>query len=113
MTDTSTQSSEQLYQLYVYIPETHLEIVKEALFAAGAGRYEQYDSCCWQSKGEGQFRPLRGSQPAIGTIEQLEKVTEYKVELICRESCLAAAIAALHSAHPYEEPAFGMLKLSQ
>ena len=56
-----------MHTLTVYIPETHLEQVKDAIFAAGAGRYAAYDRCCWQTPGQGQFRPLEGSNPAIGT----------------------------------------------
>jgi len=52
------------------------------LFAKGEGHYNAYDQCCWQVKGEGQFRPLVDSQPYLGKTRQLEKVAEYKVEMI-------------------------------
>jgi hypothetical protein len=44
-----------------------VEKVKSALFKVGAGKYKHYDQCCWQTKGQGQFRPLVGSNPAIGS----------------------------------------------
>ena len=65
----------------------------------------------WQTKGEGQFRPLAGADPHIGKQGQLETVSEYKVEMICADDCLKAAITALLAAHPYEEPAYGAWKL--
>ncbi len=99
-----------MYKLTVYIPEAHLEPVKAALFAAGAGRYGAYDRCCWQVLGQGQFRPLAGSHPFIGKPGVVEKVLEYRVELICRDETLADVTAALHAAHPYEEPAFDIVR---
>ena len=95
-----------MHKLTVYIPESHLEQVKDALFAAGAGRYNNYDRVCWQTKGEGQFRPLENSQPHIGQLNTVERVEEYLVEMICDDQHLAAALQALKEAHPYEEPAF-------
>lgn len=95
-----------MYKLCVYVPETHLEVVKQALFAAGAGRIGDYDSCCWQVAGQGQFRPLQGSAPYIGQAGQVETVAEYKVELVCADEFIASAVAAMKQAHPYEEPAY-------
>lgn len=100
-----------MYKFVFYVPETHLEQVKSALFAAGAGRIGNYDQCCWQVAGVGQFRPLPGSQAFIGELNQLEQVNEYRVEMVCANAFIKAAVAALRSAHPYEEPAFDVWSL--
>jgi len=100
-----------MYKLTVYIPESHLEPVKEALFAAGCGRYAAYDRCCWQVLGQGQFRPLEGSRPFLGTVGTDEKVAEYRVEMICADEDVARVEQALRAAHPYEEPAFDFVRL--
>jgi len=100
-----------MYKICLYVPETHLEAVKSALFVAGAGRIGLYDSCAWQVRGEGQFRPLAGANPFLGQTGLVETVAEYKVELVCADDCLNAAIAALRQAHPYEEPAYDVVKL--
>lgn len=97
------------YKLIFYVPESHVELVKEAVFATGAGQQGNYDQCCWQTLGVGQFRPLPGSQPFIGNDHILEQVAEYRVELLCDECHLDAAVAALCLAHPYEEPAFDIV----
>ncbi len=89
-----------------YVPDSHLEKVKEALFAAGAGRLGNYDKCCWQVQGAGQFRPLEGSDPFLGRQGELERCAEWKVELLCEPERLEAAIEALKEAHPYETPAY-------
>ena len=70
-----------MYKLCFYVPESHLEAVKAAVFAAGAGRIGNYDSCCWEVLGQGQFRPLTGSDPFIGRQGEVERVAEYRVEM--------------------------------
>ena len=90
----------------VYVPETHAEAVKQAMFEAGAGRIGNYDCCCFQTAGRGQFRPLSGSNPYLGSAGQVEQVTEWKLEMILPEEKLREVIAALRRAHPYETPAF-------
>lgn len=95
-----------MYLFTFYVPVSHLESTKQAVFATGAGRYENYDSCCWQTSGQGQFRALEGSNPFIGQQGEIEKVEEYKVEMMCAEEHLEAAMTAMKEAHPYEEPAY-------
>lgn len=92
------------------MPESHLTAVKTAMFEAGAGRVGNYDCCAWQTRGEGQFRPLDGSTPFLGNQGQIETVIEYKLELVCEEPCLKAVIAALKRAHPYEEVAYTAIR---
>lgn len=100
-----------MYKLTFYVPESHLEGVKAALFAAGAGRIGDYDACCWQVRGQGQFRPLAGSQPFLGQQGVVEVVEEFRVEMVCEDPLIAAAVAALKQAHPYETPAYDVLRL--
>lgn len=100
-----------MFKLGLYVPVSHLERVKEALFAAGAGRIGNYEACCWQCPGQGQFRPLSGSQPFVGTAGRTETVEEYRVEMVCEDALLPRALAALRAAHPYEEPAFDVIRL--
>jgi structural hemagglutinin/hemolysin toxin protein RtxA len=99
-----------LYILNFLVPETHVENVKNAIFATGAGKVGHYAQCAWQTLGEGQFMPLEGSHAFLGTIDQLERVSEYKVEIVCDATHIHAAVAALKLAHPYETPAFHVLK---
>lgn len=101
-----------MYKLGFYVPESHVEAVKVALFDAGAGRIGNYDRCCWQVLGQGQFRPLAGSQPALGEQDVVEQVAEYRVEIVCADTCVAEVVAALKLSHPYEEPAWDLIALS-
>ena len=101
-----------MYKLSFFVPEESLDVVKQAVFAVGAGRIGDYDCCSWQAKGIGQFRPLAGSQPYIGTQGQIEQVDEWKVEMVCSDECINAAVLALKAAHPYEEVAYDVWKLA-
>ena len=102
-----------MYKLCFFVPESHLESVKEAVFMAGAGKFGNYDMCSWQTKGEGQFRALAGSSPFAGQIGELERLPEYKVEIMCADEFVAVAVAAMKAAHPYEEPAYDVFKLAE
>ncbi|SRR5690554_5167180 len=100
-----------MYKLCYFVPEGYLEQTKQALFAAGAGKIGDYEQCAWQCEGQGQFRPLAGSDPFLGAQGQLERVKEFKVELVCEDSRIREAVAALKQAHPYEEPAYEVYRL--
>ncbi|MCK4841692.1 MAG: YqfO family protein [Methylococcales bacterium] len=100
-----------MYKLCFFVPESHLENVKQALFDQGAGRIGQYDQCCWQVLGQGQFRALEGSNPFVGSQNKLKKVSEYKVEMVCDDHLIATVVKALIKTHPYEEPAYEIYQM--
>lgn len=102
-----------MYKICFYVPTDHAETVKNAMFAQGAGKIGEYSCCAWQILGEGQFMPLEGSHAFIGTKHQIEKVSEYKVEMVCAAEHIKNAIAALKKAHPYEKPAYQVFKLEE
>ncbi len=102
-----------MFKICIYVPEKSVETVKQALFDAGAGRIGNYDSCCWQTDGSGQFRPLAGSNPAIGSQGEVEYVREVKVEMVCADEFVAGVVRALKDSHPYEEPAFDVWALAE
>lgn len=95
-----------MHKLTFYVPESHLDTVKNALFSIGAGKLGLYDSCCWQTKGQGQYRPLEGSTPFLGEQQKVSQETEYMVEMVCEDDLIDDAINALIESHPYETPAF-------
>lgn len=101
----------KLYKIEFYVPESHLEQVKNAMFDAGAGRVGAYEHCAWQTAGQGQFKPLAGSSPHLGEQGKVETVAEYKVELVCEKPQLQAVVAALLAAHPYEAVAYSVLDM--
>lgn len=100
-----------MYKLAFFVPPSHVDQVKSAVFAAGAGRIGAYDQCSWQVLGQGQFRPLAGSQPFIGQDGQVEQVQEWKVELVVADELIQQTVAALKQSHPYETPAYEVWRL--
>ncbi|OTA91618.1 hypothetical protein M434DRAFT_397134 [Hypoxylon sp. CO27-5] len=103
------------FTLIFYAPPSAVQACKAAIFAAGAGRYPgpgNYTECCWSTSGTGQFRPGDAAQPHIGTVGALEETPEIRVETLCiGEDTVKGAVAALKKAHPYEEPAYHVIKL--
>ncbi|WP_341797701.1 MULTISPECIES: NGG1p interacting factor NIF3 [unclassified Pseudomonas] len=102
-----------MYKLAFFVPASHVEVVKAAVFAAGGGRIGHYDHCAWQTLGQGQFRPLDGSQPYLGQTGQVEVVEEWKVELVVADDLIAQVVAALRQSHPYETPAYEVWRLAE
>jgi len=111
-------SEEKLVKIVTFIPEEHVEQVRQTLAAEGVGaavtdgvHSENYVDCFYQTKGEGMFRALEGADPAIGRIGELTRVAEIKLESIVAEKSLERAVRALRKAHPYEEPAYDLIPL--
>ncbi|MFG0412650.1 NGG1p interacting factor NIF3 [Pseudomonas sp. zjy_8] len=102
-----------MYKLAFFVPASHVEVVKAAVFAAGGGRIGDYEHCAWQTLGQGQFRPLDGSQPFLGQTGQVEVVEEWKVELVVADERVAQVVAALKQSHPYETPAYEVWRLAE
>lgn len=101
----------EFYCFQFYVPAKDAERVKTAIFAAGAGRVGNYDNCCWEIEGTGQFRPNPQANPVIGESGKLEHVPEKKIETVCEDCVLQCVIAALKASHPYETPAFQYWKV--
>lgn len=102
-----------MYKIAFYVPTSHVESVKNALFAKGAGKIGNYDCCAWQTIGTGQYRSLDGSNPYNGTIGTLETVEEYQVEMVCEDHLLHDILRELIRVHPYETPAYSAHKIIQ
>ena len=99
-------------KLVVFVPSVALDAVRDALFAAGAGRIGDYERCSWYTEGTGTFRPLPGAQPAIGEVGEEERVAEVRLETVFPSERRDDVVAALRDAHPYEEPAFDIYQLA-
>lgn len=95
-----------MYRITFYVPHNNLDDVKQALFDIGVGKIGQYDYCCWQTQGIGQFRPLDKSNPSLGQKNQVCQEPEYKVEMVCKDNLIELALKTLIQYHPYEAPAY-------
>ena len=99
------------YKLVVFVPIESMAEVSNAVFAAGAGAIGSYSHCGFSSDGTGTFLPLEGSKPAIGKKGKLEKVPEIRFETILPAEKLDKVVASMKKVHPYEMPAFDIIKL--
>lgn len=105
--------AEPLDKIVTFIPVgPSITLVHDALSAAGAGRVGDYSHCSFATAGTGQFKPLDGAHPVIGEVGRLARVAETRLEMVLPRGRRAAVVAALRRAHPYEEPAFGVLELA-
>lgn len=102
-----------MYKITFYVPASHLDVVKQALFLKGAGKIGNYDACAWQTPGMGQFRPLENSKPFVGTQDQIEQIDEYLVEMVCDDQVIKDVLQELLRVHPYETPAYAAWKILQ
>jgi len=100
-----------LQKLTVFVPGSHLNIVEEALFAAGAGRIGNYRECSFVSEGIGSFKPEINSHPVIGQIGVRNTDKEQKLEVIFPAWLQSQVINAMKSAHLYEEVAYEVINL--
>jgi hypothetical protein len=98
-------------KLVVFVPSESLDAVRDALFAAGAGRIGDYERCSWYTEGTGTFRPLPGASPTVGAVGEEEHVPELRLETVFPAARRDEVVAALRAAHPYEEPAFDVYVL--
>lgn len=103
---------EQLYKLIVFVPAGYEDQVAAALFEAGAGSVGDYDSCSFQSKGSGTFRPGEETRPFIGQAGTLERVREVRLETILTREVQGRVIQRMLKAHPYEEVAYDLIPLA-
>ena len=90
----------------VFVPEEALDAVRDALFAAGAGRIGDYTRCSWYAAGTGTFLGGEGTDPTVGERGREEHVPELRLETVFPSGRQDEVVAALRRAHPYEEPAF-------
>ncbi len=98
------------YKLVTFVPTDNVNQVADALYNAGAGAIGRYSHCGFMAEGTGTFKPLTGARPAIGQVGKRESVREIRLETVVAASKIEAVIAALRRSHPYETPAFDVLR---
>lgn len=100
-----------LCKIVVYVPTAQAADIADALAQAGAGHIGNYSHCAWRTDGVGQFKAEEGANPYVGDLGGLHHEPEARVEAICRRKQAAKVVAAVTSAHPYEEPAIDVIPL--
>ena len=104
-------TSEKLYKLAVYVPNTHVQIIRDVLGTNNAGFIGNYSHCTFNTVGIGTFKPEEGTNPYTGTIGKIEETHEVKIETVVPKSILNKVIKEMIKAHPYEEVAYDVYEL--
>jgi Uncharacterized protein conserved in bacteria len=102
-----------MYHISFYVPLLDAEKVKSAMFEAGAGEHENYTQCSWQTKGKGQFMPIHDAKPVIGKVNELEIITEVKVEMMCHNDIIKNVVNSMKNSHPYENVAYTVIRMEE
>lgn len=101
-----------MYQIYVYVPNNFIDVIKQTIFDSGGGVMNSYSDCCWQSPGTGQCKASQKNTPFIGEKNKIEVFEETKLESFCHTIEQAKKIVlAIKEKHPYESPVIGVVKL--
>ncbi|MFM6975833.1 MAG: Nif3-like dinuclear metal center hexameric protein, partial [Sphingobacteriaceae bacterium] len=101
-----------LKKLITYVPQSHADAVRAALFAAGAGHIGDYDECSFNIDGFGTFKAGEGADPFVGKIGEQHRESETKIEIVYTYDIENQILEALFQAHPYEEVAHDLYVLS-
>lgn len=101
----------EIVKIVTFVPETHADIVREAIGNAGGGHIGNYTHCSFSVKGVGRFKPGEGTHPAIGAVGRLESVQEEKIEFVCDRRLAKKVMEEIRNIHPYEEVPFDIYPL--
>lgn len=99
------------FKLVVFVPLTHVDLVRDAIGNAGGGRIGNYSHCSFSARGVGKFKPEEGAHPHIGEVGTFEEVEEERIEVTVDESVLKDVVAAMKAVHPYDEVAYDVYPL--
>src|SRR5690554_4804151 len=100
-----------LKKLSVFVPNTHITQVRNALFAAGAGNIGNYSECSFNIEGIGTFYPKENANPTLGRIGIREEINETSIEVIYPNHLERGILIAMFESHPYEEVAYNIFSL--
>lgn len=101
----------KMFKLATFVPEAAVDAVRAAIADAGGGVIGNYTHCSFQLPGTGTFKAEPGAEPYVGKVGELEKVAEFRLEMLVAEDRLHDAISALIAAHPYDEVAYDVYPL--
>jgi dinuclear metal center YbgI/SA1388 family protein len=107
------EKSSDKAKLVVFVPNSHVQQVMDALFEKNAGVIGQYEKCAFKSDGIGTFQPTELSKPFLGKKGQFEETKECRIETIISLKNAPAIINHLEKNHPYETVAYDIYPLNQ
>lgn len=110
----SIEGNIEIYKFSVFVPYDYKDKVFDAIVKAGAGKAgSNYEGCGFISEGLGTFTPVNNAEPFIGKLNEPAYVDEVKIETVVNKKDISKVLQALKESHPYEEPAYDIIKLEQ
>lgn len=101
-----------LKKLVTYVPLSHADAVRDALFVAGAGHIGNYSETSFNTQGNGTFKGNENTNPYTGEAGKRETENEIKIETIYPAQLESKLLMALVLAHPYEEVAYDLYAIT-
>jgi dinuclear metal center YbgI/SA1388 family protein len=101
-----------LKKLVTYVPTSHTDQVRNALFHAGAGNIGNYSECSFNAEGTGTFKGNEDSDPYVGEPGKRHLEEETRIETVYPANLESKILMALILAHPYEEVAYDLYNLT-
>ncbi len=101
------------YTLVVTVPESHADVVRQAMGERGAGESEHYAFASFSVKGVSRFLPKASATPFLGKPGVLETLIEERIETICKQDKLEEVVTAIKAIHPYEETVIDIFPVYQ
>ena len=95
----------------VFIPKNYLEELSNVFKKLDIGHIGKYSECLSYSEVISRWKPLKGSEPYIGNINELEEEKEFKVEVTCEKELIDKLVEEIKRVHPYEEPVINVIPL--
>jgi dinuclear metal center YbgI/SA1388 family protein len=100
-----------LRRLITFAPHDKAEEVRQAVFAAGAGKIGNYGECSFNTRGIGTFKAEEGADPYVGEIGQQHQEEETKIEIVFPFYLESQVVKALEASHPYEVVAYDIFTM--
>jgi dinuclear metal center YbgI/SA1388 family protein len=87
----------------VFIPIGYEEKIMQSLDETKAGRIGSYRLCTYKSRGEGTFKAGIGTHPFRGEMGKIERVSEWRLEVLTSRANVLELTEKIRQVHPYEE----------
>jgi len=100
-----------LKKLVTFCPVEEADVLREALFEAGAGNISNYSECSFNTEGTGTFNGNEHTNPFAGTPGIQHREEEIRIETIFLVQDERKILVALLENHPYEEVAYDIYPL--
>tara|TARA_R110002049_G_scaffold993_11_gene7280 strand:- start:65678 stop:66772 length:1095 start_codon:yes stop_codon:yes gene_type:complete len=98
-------------KLITFVPKANAEILRNALFKAGAGSIGNYNDCSFNTEGVGTFNGNENSNPVKGKKGNIHFEEEIQISVTFKKHLESNILKTLFKTHPYEEVAYEITTL--